>query len=460
MNNNKEKLKSDEFLNDPRVKEGKKLILEALADHQKELKISQAKSSLKKQYEELLKNYAQIRGANLWFPYIGSGFGKGPLVELCDGSVKYDFITGIGPNYLGHCHPDIVSTGIDAALSDSVMQGNLQQNIDSLELSELLIKYSNLDHCFLTTSGAMANENAIKLIFQKKAPASRVLAFDRCFMGRSWAMSQISDKPAYRDGLPYNILVDYIPYFDPYDPEKSIQKAVFVLKKLLHRHPKEYAFMCFELIQGDGGFYAGSKEFFKALMTVLKENGVAIFIDEIQTFGRTEKLFAFQHFELDAFADVVTVGKLLQACATLFTKDYKPRPGLLSQTFTASTSCIKAGKEIITLLVNGDFFGPNGKNNKVSLQFTERFMHLEREYPGLIEGPYGMGAMIGFTPFNGDASKVQKFVLDLFDAGVLSFITGTNPTRARFLPPVGSLSKEDINKVMEIVEKVLTKAIV
>ena len=44
-------------------------------------------------------------------------------------------------------------------------------------------------------------------------------------------------------------------------------------------------------------------------MEILKQNNIAIFIDEIQTFGRTEELFAFQYFGLDDFVDVVTRGK-------------------------------------------------------------------------------------------------------------------------------------------------------
>ena len=69
------------------------------------------------------------------------------------------------------------------------MQGNLQQNVETESLVRTLLDAANrkgafFKHCFLTTSGAMANENALKLIFQKKSPASRILAFEGCFAGR------------------------------------------------------------------------------------------------------------------------------------------------------------------------------------------------------------------------------------------------------------------------------------
>jgi len=48
--------------------------------------------------------------------------------------------------------------------------------------------------------------------------------------------------------------------------------------------------------------------------------------DEVQTFGRTTRLFAFQHFGLESLIDIVTVGKMLQVCATLFTRPCTPAP--------------------------------------------------------------------------------------------------------------------------------------
>lgn len=451
-------LASNALATDPRVAQAKKLLLDAMADHQKTLTaIKPGDPHLEIHYHHILEHFASIRGAKTWYPYLGSGLGNGCFVELADGSVKYDFITGIGTHYFGHNHPQIVNSAIDAALTDIVMQGNLQQNVDSYHLSKLLVEQSKLDHCFLTTSGAMANENAIKVMLQKRFPANRFLAFERCFMGRTWTFSQITDRPSYREGLPTHILVDYVPYFDPLKPEESTAHAVKVVKRQLKRYPKEYAGMFFELIQGDGGFYAGSKEFFHAIMTVCKDHGLAIHIDEVQTFGRTPSLFAFHHFELDEFADIVTIGKLAQVCATLFTKEYNPKAGLLAQTFTAGTSAIRTGTVIIENLINGGFFGPQGKIQATSDYIIGKLIDLSKRYPDLIEGPFGLGMMVAFTPFKGDYKKVSQFVNDLFDAGVIAFITGQEPTRTRFLVPAGVVTFKDIDNVMKIVEEVLTK---
>ena len=345
-------------------------------------------------------------------------------------------------------------------MQDTVMQGNLQQNSESLEVAGLLLEGANrngarLKHCFLSTSGAMANENAFKIIFQKKSPADRILAFEGCFAGRTLAMAQITDKPLYRDGLPSMLSVDYIPFFDPSRPAESIRISCEHLERHLERYPGKHAAMIFELILGEGGFYAGSRDFFAALMDILKRHSITVLVDEIQTFSRTTELFAFQHFGLDDFVDVVTVGKSAQVCATLFTEEYNPRPGLLSQTFISSTSELFAAKVIIRGLMEGDYFGRNGKIARFHDHFEKHLKGIAERHPGLVTGPYGIGAMIAFTPFDGDPEKVKRLIHALFNAGVISFYAGHDLSRVRFLIPIGAITFDDIDQVALIIEETL-----
>lgn len=441
---------------DPRIAQAKVCLLETVKEYQSAIKqILPPDESLKQRYQEVIQNFSHQRGAHLYYPYLGSGVGRGPFVELEDGSVKYDFISGIGVHYFGHSHPDILSASIDASFSDVVMQGNLQQNKDAALLTDLLCKQSGLEHCFLTTSGAMANENALKLAFQKKQPASRILAFERTFSGRTLVMSQITDKPYFRQGLPSNVFVDYIPFFDSSRPEESTHQSLIMLKKHLLRYPKQHAAILVELVQGEAGFYVGSKEFFKSIFSLLREHGVAIIIDEVQTFGRTSELFAFQTFELEEFADIVTIGKLSLACATLFTKEYAPVGSLLSQTFISSTAAIRVGKVIIEKLLSEGFFGKDGKNRQIENHFHQKLSSLAEHVPHLVKGPFGMGTMVAFTLFEGDENKVSAFAQNLFEAGVIGFIAGSHPMRFRFLVPAGAVEIEDIDRVVHIIEETL-----
>lgn len=451
-------LQSELLKNDPRVAEAKKLLQKAVAEHQEKIKeIRPPAPALKQSYEKTLETFIEHRGVNLWFPYLSSGIGNGALVELADGSIKYDLINGIGPHYLGHSHQEIISSGIDAALCDTVMQGNLQQNIDTPELLKLLVESSGMDHCFLTSSGAMACENALKIIFQKKHPAHRILAFSKCFMGRTLSLSQITDNSLYsRKGLPSNLHIDYVPFFDYKRPQESTKEAIAILKQHLNRYPEQHAAMALELIQGEAGFYPGTEDFFTAILDLLKEKGVAILIDEIQTFGRSPELFAFQHYHLESYVDVITIGKTSQVCATLFKKEFKPKEGLLSQTYTSSTSAIYASKVIIKKLLKGNYYGKDGIISSLHKQITTHLERLSKTYPTLIEGPFGLGTMLAFTVFEGKAKETLQFVHKLYEKGVIAFIAGSDPTRVRFLLPIVGLSSKDIETIVGIIECALT----
>lgn len=447
-------LHAEQLKNDSRIKNGKIAFLQALKEHISKIdQIKPPNPDEKIPYQKSLEALSSYRGAKLFFPYIGSGIGNGSLVELLDGSIKWDMITGIGVHYFGHCYPPFLETGLDAALSDTIMQGNLQQNLDGHDLASLLCKYSGMPHCFLTTSGVMANENGLKVAFQKNSPATRILAFDHCFAGRSLTFSQVTDKPSFREGLPSNVFVDYIPYFDPKRPEESLHEAKTHLIRAISRYPKGHALMMFELILGEGGFYPGSKEFFEPLMKICKEHHIAVFADEVQSFGRTPSLFAYQHFGLSHYVDIVTIGKMLQVGATLYSAEYCPKPNLLSQTFVGSTSALKGGKVVIEELMRGDFFGKKGRNQAIFEKFEGRLKQLEKN--NWISGPYGIGAMIAFTPFDGSYEKTMQIIHSLYEAGVITFIAGTHPFRIRMLVPGGVITDSQIDSVMDLIASTL-----
>jgi len=449
------------FRNNRKVRKAKQLLAQALREAQSGIRaVRRADPRQAKSYQRAMAQIGALRGRPLFFPYIGSGVGKGALVELADGSVKLDFITGIGVHYMGHSHLAILESCVDAALEDIVMQGNLQLNAVSGEAAARLAQVARLrgnalKHCFLTSSGAMANENALKIIFQKKFPAVRLLAFEKCFAGRTLAVGRVTDRPEYRQGMPKTIAVDHIPFFDPQKPRESTKTAVRRLKQLLGQHKGQYAGMCFELIQGEGGTHPGSRGFFTALMEVLKRNRVAVMVDEIQTFGRTTYPFAFQHFGLGKYVDVVTVGKMAQFCATLFTAEYNPKAGLLSQTFTASSSALHAGNRILKEVMRGGYFGKTGRIAGYERRFHARLAKLARDYPGEVAGPFGLGAMAGFTYAGGSAAESGKLVKKLYDNGLMSFTAGKNPTRVRFLMPVGAVTARDIDAACAILRKTI-----
>lgn len=455
------RLLADQLRSDPRVDEAKRLLQAALQDAQSKINgVKPADPALVDEYQSLLARLAVARGGGTYFPYLASGLGQGPWVELADGSIKLDFISGIGVHGLGHSHPRLLSASIESALEDTIMQGNLQQHRPTVEMCERLLKLASgggadLAHCLLTTSGAMANENALKIAFHNRAPADRVLAMDNCFAGRSIAMAQLTDRPQYRTGVPTALAVDYLPPEDLEHSPQSQERSLAMLDKYLKRHPGKYAVLWLELVAGEGGYYPGSRGFYLKLIERAKQDDVLIVFDEVQTFGRLSTPYAFQHFELDELADIVTVGKITQLCATLYREELKPSGPLLSQTFTAASSSIAASLAVLDELEATGCFGREGQNVVRHQYFEKRLSELAKQYPRKISGPYGCGMMVALTPGDGSAEAAKGMVHALFEKGLMGFVAGGNPSRVRFLPPPAVTTTEHIDQAIQIIEEVL-----
>jgi len=430
---------------------------------------------LKPCYDELMQRAAEVRGRGLLYPYIGSGIGNGALVELADGSVKWDMICGIGVHFFGHSDLDLLAAGVRGALDDTLKAGNLQANWEPYAFCETLLaeakKRTPMRHCYVATSGAMANENALKVCFQKHAPAQRVLAFRDCFMARSTTMSQIGDTAAYRIGLPQWVQVDYMPFWDPVGAERMggkqayIDMAVGHLRQYIERYPKQHACFVFELVQGEGGFNPGDRDFFKALMEVCKEHSIAVWDDEIQTFGRLPAMFACEYFELGEFVDVMTIGKMTQSCVTLFSEGYNPGPGLLSGTFLGEGVSFRIGQRVVERLRDGDLYGPKGLAARAHAAFVKQVEALAARHPAwfpkvpAVPGVHGgLGGMMRFTPFGGNKEKIVKACRTIFDEGAIVFYCGHGPYHLRMLPPLPVFQEKDWPEVFACVERGLAKA--
>lgn len=439
--------------------EARRLISEAIADHATSINgVRDPHPEHEASYQSMLERLTVVRGGPPIWPYLASGMGNGPFVELADGSVKLDFICGIGVHGCGHLQDEMVQASINAALEDTVMQGNLQQNPASMQMGEKLVAIASqsgasIDHCLLSTSGAMANENALKIAFHNKTPANRIIAFDNAFAGRTLATASLTDKAAYRSGLPVTIDVDYLPFRDSANPERSQRWAVDELHRILKRHPGKHAAFWAEPIAGEGGYYEGTKEFFTALCEPLREAGVPIIFDEVQSFSRTSRPFAFQHLGLDEFADIVTVGKITQVCATLYGKSFNPTGPILSQTFTGSSSSIATGLSMLDQLESSQCFGNEGKNMILGSYFRQGLEKLASRYPNWIRGPYGCGMMVAFTPGDGSFDHAKQLMNSMYETGLLGFVCGANPTRLRFLPPPVVTTTDHIDLALSLLEK-------
>ncbi len=407
-----------------------------------------------------VQEFSKDRGRDLYYAFIGSGIGAGPFVELIDGSVKYDMITGIGINFFGHSHPELMAEVIDATPGD-IMQGNLEPSVEMPEILRKILSLvgtgSRLNHAWLMCSGTMSNEVALKIIRQKKQPATKIMAFEDCFAGRSTAMQEITDNPGYRQGQPLYGEVSYLPFYNSkFTLERNLEITLGKLDADLKRYPGKYAALMIEPVQGEGGFNFGPREWYVKVFDVAKKAGLAIWADEIQTFGRTGELFAYQKFGLNEWIDVCTIGKMLQACMVLFTDEYNPKPGLVAGTFSGSTVALRTGRRTLELLTEGGFLGPEGRIEKLSARFAENLRKLsEGSCQGKLSEVRAIGGMIAFQPFGGTMDEIKKVLMKLFDKGVIAFYCGHGPYLVRMLPPLGVMSDADVDGVCKIIEEAL-----
>lgn len=447
----------DQIKNSSRVKTLIEQVVEEIGNTNKNLKnLSSSDEGLTSKYKVLLDEVAKTRGRPLFYPYIGSGAGRGVFVELEDGSVKIDLINGIGIHILGHSHPRILRACLEGALSDVVVQGNLQPNREYLEFSKKILNHvarvSRLKHSWITTCGTMANENALKMVRQKKTPARKVIAMRDAFAGRSTLMAEITDNPSFREGLPEYGEVLRVPFYDRANP-KSSEISLNILKEHFSREASNICAFMFEPIQGEGGFRVPTREFLLPLLRFCRDQKIPVWADEVQTFCRTGELFAFETLGIGEYIDICTIAKTAQVGATLYTEEYNPKPGLISGTFAGTSVALAAGCEVLDILCSEGYLGPNGRVSEIYRVFVAMLDRLAKgSCRGAISDVDGMGLMIAFTPFGGTKEQALDLCKELFAKGVIAFNCGHGPHRIRFLIPA-TITNQEIDLVGNVLEK-------
>jgi 4-aminobutyrate aminotransferase-like enzyme len=170
-------------------------------------------------------------------------------------------------------------------------------------------------------------------------------------------MAEITDRPEYRIGQPVTFPVHYIPFHNRNDP-RSATLALEALREIIRREGDRIASFVVELVQGEAGFVTAPREFFVPLFEECKRAGIVVWVDEVQTFGRTGELFATTRLDLAEYVEVITV-----RCSERGTIPTAPSndPGLVSGTFSGATVAMAVGRRIIEKVVGEGFFGSRGR---------------------------------------------------------------------------------------------------
>ena len=214
------------------------------------------------------------------------------------GKAYIDLISGIGVSNLGHSNAYVINAIKDQLdkYMHLMVYGEYVQT-PQVRFAEKMISLlpSNLQSVYFTNSGAEAVEGALKLA-KRFTRRQQIVAFHNSYHGSTHgALSVMGDETLK---MPFRPLL----------PDVTI--LPFGNSEELSNITKRTACVIVEPIQGEAGINVPSKAFLKALRKRCTETGTLLIADEIQTgFGRTGKLFAFEHFGI--IPDIVTIGKAM-----------------------------------------------------------------------------------------------------------------------------------------------------
>ena len=349
--------------------------------------------------------------------------GKGVYLYDINGVRYLDFFSGIAVNSVGHCHPKVVAA-IKKQASLLMHTSNWLYTLPQLKLAEKLEKMTGLKKCFFTNDGSETVECAIKLA--KKATGKKeIIAMKNSFHGRTFGALSLTWPLKYRD--PYKPLMPGMKFVE-YNNLDALKKAL----------NKNTAAVIMEPIQNEAGVIIPGDGFMKQVRELTKKKNVILILDEVGTgFGRTGKMFAFQHEKVKP--DILCLAKALGAGfpigATLYSgMDFEK--GEHGGTFVGNPLACAAALASIDVIVKEKLDKKAAKMGKYLLnQLTASGLKARAK-----------GLMIGVESKNG-----AKTVRDLIKQKILTIYSGDI---VRLLPPL-IVNKNHCDTLIKSINKVM-----
>jgi len=376
-------------------------------------------------------------------------FTEGHGMWLTDHSGKryLDYLQGWAVNCLGHT-PQCVQDALAAQAKKLINPSPAFYNEPSIALAALLTKNSCFDRVFFASSGAEANEGAIKLArkwgkkFKNEAGANRyeIITFDHSFHGRTLATMSASGKPGWD-----SIFAPQVAGF----PKAQLNDLAHV-ESLITEHTVA---IMLEPVQGEGGVIPATREFMQGLRALTRQRGLLLIVDEVQTgIGRTGELFAYQLSGIEP--DIMTLGKGIGGgvpLAALLCREEIAcfEPGDQGGTYNGNPLMTAVGIAVLNELLQPDFL-PAVKEKAAYL--SAALLDLSDQHG--LQGERGEGLLRALKLGRDIGPQIVETARDLAPVGLL--LNSPRPDLLRFMPAL-NVTLAEIDQMIEMLSGVLSK---
>ncbi len=362
--------------------------------------------------------------------------GQGTRVWDSNGKEYIDCVGGNGVCLIGHSHPKLIET-IKSQAQQLIICPYIFYNDQRAKFVEKLAQLvpKPLEKSFLSNSGAEAVECALKLA-RKSTGKKEIIAMTGGFHGRTAGALSATWNPKYRE--PFQPLMPGFSHV-PFGDLEAVKNAI----------TEETAAIITEAVQGENGVIPAPSGFLPGLRELCEAKNVLLILDEVQTgLGRTGEFLACQHWNI--VPDILCLAKGLAGGipigATMASSEIFDAMKSGEHYSTFGGNPLACASAITTLaIIQEEELIENSK--QVGAYFLKRLQE-DALNLRLIKDIRGLGLMLAIDL----RLKHKDFILKAVEKGLLLLTSGT--TTLRLLPPL-TLSREDVDKILLILEETL-----
>ncbi|ERN42421.1 acetylornithine and succinylornithine aminotransferase [Rubidibacter lacunae KORDI 51-2] len=391
--------------------------------------------------------------------YVMTTYGRFPIAiergEGCrlwdtEGREYLDFVAGIATCTLGHAHPAMV-----AAATRQIQKLHHVSNFYYIpqqgDLAQWIVDRSCADRVFFCSSGAEANEAAIKLarkyahtVLDIKYPT--ILTAQKSFHGRTLATITATAQPKYQEN--FDPLVPGFAYV-PYNDITALEDAIGDIDE----GDRRVGAILIEPLQGEGGVRPGDLDYFLRLRKICDETGILLICDEVQTgVGRTGKYWGYENLGIEP--DIFTSAKGLAGGIPIGAMACKRscdvfEPGNHASTFGGNPFACAVALAVGQTIEREDLLTNARARGE---QLRTRLRAIAQQRPDVFVDVRGWGLIDGMEIAEEAELTSIEVVKAAMERGLL--IAPAGPKVLRFVPPL-TVSAEDIDRAADILTEVL-----